>query len=75
MALVPHLPYSPDLTPCAFFLFPKMILKLKRRPFVNTEEIQVESQRVLGTLTENGFQEVFQKWRRRWERYLHAGEN
>jgi hypothetical protein len=25
------------------------------------------------TLTENDFQETFQKWRRRWDRCLHAG--
>jgi hypothetical protein len=24
MAVVPHPPYSPDLAPCDFFLFPKM---------------------------------------------------
>jgi hypothetical protein len=29
-----------------------------------TEEILVESQRVLDTLTENDFQEAFQRWRR-----------
>jgi hypothetical protein len=27
------------------------------------------------TLTEKDFQEVFQKWRRRWDRCLHAGAN
>jgi hypothetical protein len=30
---------------------------------------------VLDTLTEKDFQEVFQKWRRRWDRCLHAGGN
>jgi hypothetical protein len=39
------------------------------------EEIQAESQRVLDTLREKDFQEAFQKWRRRWDRCLHAGEN
>jgi histone-lysine N-methyltransferase SETMAR len=29
MAVVPHTPYSPDLAPSDFFLFPKMKLKLK----------------------------------------------
>jgi hypothetical protein len=49
---VPHLPYSADLAPCDFFLFPKMKLKLKGCWFVIIEEIQEESQRVLDTLTE-----------------------
>jgi hypothetical protein len=38
--------------------------KLKGRRFDTTEDIQVESQRVLDTLTENDFQEAFQKRRR-----------
>jgi hypothetical protein len=49
MAVIPHPPYSPDLAPCDFFLFPKMKLKLKGRRFDTTEEMQAESQRVLDT--------------------------
>jgi hypothetical protein len=52
-----------------------MKLKLKGRRFDTIEEIQAESQRMLGTLTEKDFQEVFQKWRRWWDRCLHAGGN
>ena len=37
--------------------------------------IPIESQRVFDTLVEKDFQEAFQKWRRRWDRYLHAGGN
>jgi transposase len=29
MVIVPHPPYSPDLAPCDFFLFPKLKMKLK----------------------------------------------
>jgi hypothetical protein len=74
MAVTPHPPYFPDLAPCDYFLFPRMKLKLKGRRF-DTNEIQAESQRVLDTLTEKDFQEAFQKWRRRWNRCLHAGGN
>jgi hypothetical protein len=38
----PQPPYSPDLAPCDFSLFPKMNLKLKRRQFDTIEEIQAE---------------------------------
>jgi hypothetical protein len=65
MAVIPHPPYSPDLAPRDFFLFPKMELKLKGRRFGTIQEIQAETQRVLDTLTEKDFQEAFQKWRRR----------
>jgi hypothetical protein len=56
MAVIPHSPYSPDLAPCDFFLFPEMKLKLKGCRFDTTEEIQAESQRVLDALTEKNFQ-------------------
>jgi hypothetical protein len=65
----------PDLPPCDFFLFPKLKLKLKGHRFDTTEEIQAKSQRVLDTLTEKDFQEMFQKRRRWWDRCLHMGGN
>jgi len=65
----------PDLALCDFFLFPKMKSKLKGRRFDTIEAIQAETQKVLDTLTEKDFQEAFQKWRRRWDRCLHAGGN
>jgi hypothetical protein len=60
-----HLPYSSDLPPCDFFLFPKMKIQLKGCRFGRLEEIQWESQNVLGTLQEQNFQHVFQQWQRR----------
>jgi transposase len=47
---LPHPPYSPDLAPCDFFLFPKVKLQLKYRRFDRVEEIQRKSQNVLCTL-------------------------
>jgi hypothetical protein len=47
MAVIPHLPHSPDLPPCDFFLFPKIKLKLKEIRLNSIEEIQAESQRCL----------------------------
>ena len=52
-----------------------MKFKLKGRRFDTIEEIQAESVRVLDTLTEKDFQEALQKWKRRWDRCLHAGRN
>jgi hypothetical protein len=74
MAVIPNPSYTPDLATSDIFLFPKMKLKLKGRRFDTVEEIQAESQRVLDTVTEKGFHEAFQKWRR-WDRCLHAGGN
>jgi hypothetical protein len=74
MAVILHQPYSSDLAPCDFFLFPKMKLKLKGRRFDTVEEIQAELQRVLDNLTEKDLQEVFQKLRW-WDWCLHAEGN
>jgi hypothetical protein len=61
MAVIPHPPYPPDLALCDFFLFPKIKFKLKGCQFDTIEEIQAELQRVLDTLREMDFQEVFKK--------------
>jgi hypothetical protein len=59
MTVITHPPYSSDLAPCDFFLFPKMKQKLKERQFDTIEEIQPESPRPLDTLTEKDDQEAF----------------
>jgi histone-lysine N-methyltransferase SETMAR len=74
MAVIPHPPYSPDLSLYDFFLFAKIKLKLKGHRFGTIEEIQAESQRVFDTVTEMEFQEAFQKWRRS-DRFMYAGGN
>jgi hypothetical protein len=75
MAVILDPPYSPHLSPCDFLLFTKIKLKLKGRRFDTSEEIQAESQRVCDIVTEMEFQEAFQKWRRRSDRFIYAGGN
>ncbi|PNF31118.1 hypothetical protein B7P43_G15696 [Cryptotermes secundus] len=72
MAVVPHPPYSPDLAPCDFFLFPKMKIKLKGQRSDTVEEIQVETQTVLNILTKKNFQDAFLKWQKRWDRCMRS---
>jgi hypothetical protein len=52
MFSLPHPPYSPDLAPADFFLFPKMKLQLKGRRFHTVAEIQRESQTTTHVFTE-----------------------
>jgi hypothetical protein len=68
----PTPPYSPDLAPCDFFLFPKIKIKLKGRRFDTVEEIQAESQKVLNMLTQKDFQDSFQSWQKRWDRCVRS---
>jgi len=69
---LPQPPYSSDLAPCNFFLFPKLKLQRKGRRFDTVEEIQQESQNVLGRLREQHFQHAFQQWQWRWDRCFAA---
>jgi hypothetical protein len=64
-----------DLASCDFFLFPKINLRLNGRRLDTIGEIQAEKERVLDILTEKTFREAFQKWRRWWDRCLHAIRN
>jgi len=40
MTTVSHPPYSPDLAPSGFFLFPRMKRDLKGKRFQNVEEVR-----------------------------------
>ena len=66
----PHPPYSPDLAPAEFFMFPKLKTTLKGRRFQTIEEIQENAIRELRAITESAFQEAFQQWKKRWERCI-----
>jgi transposase len=74
MAVVPHPPYSPDLAPCDFFLFPRMKSKLNGRRFQDVTEIQEQSLIVLHAIPKSQFQRCFQQWQKRWTRYINSEE-
>ena len=69
-SVVPHPPYSSDLAPADFFLFPKLKTTFKGRRFPTTGEIQENAIRELRAITESAFQEAFQQWQKRWERCI-----
>jgi len=69
-SVVPHPPYSPDLAPADFFLFPKLKTTLNGRRFQTTAEIQESTIRELRAITESAFKEAFQQWKKRWERCI-----
>ena len=73
--VIPHHPYSQDLAPCDFFLFPKMKLKLKGRRFDSTKKIQTVSQNVMKTLTRNYFQKFFWSKKSCWNHCINAKRN
>ena len=54
---VPHRPYSPDLAPCDFWLFPK----LRGCRYETIEEMKEAVSKVIDTLTQEDFDGAFQK--------------
>ena len=71
--VVPQPPYSPDLAPTDFFLFPKLKSSLKGRRFQTVEEIEENSIRDLRAIPQNTFQDAFQNWKKRWARCIKSG--
>ena len=62
--VVPQPPYSPDLAPADFFLFPKLKSTLKGRRFLTIEEIKENSLQDLRAIPQNTFQDAFQNWKK-----------
>ena len=54
---VPHRPYSPDLSPCDFCLFPK----LRGCRYERIEEMKEAVTKVIDTLTQEDLHGAFQK--------------
>jgi len=63
---VNHPPYSPDLAPCDFFLFPKLKLPLRGTRFSSIDDIKRNSQRVLKAIPESAYQKCMEDWFRRF---------
>jgi hypothetical protein len=56
--VVPHPPYSSDLAPCDFFLFPRMKMKLKGRRFDDADTIKMNTTRELNMLSREDSSDV-----------------
>ena len=52
-------PYSPDLTPCDFWLFPKLKEKLRGCRYETIEEMKEAVTKVIDTLTQEDLHGAF----------------
>ena len=66
---VPHSPYSTDLAPCDFWLFPK----LTGCRYETIEEMKEAVTKVIDTLTQEDSHEAFQKLLERHNKCIAAG--
>ncbi|KAI6656250.1 hypothetical protein LOD99_11321 [Oopsacas minuta] len=60
--LVSHPPYSPDLAPCDFFLFPTIKEKIRGVRFKSPEEARLEFEEALWSLPEEKWHSCFDSW-------------
>ena len=72
---VRHPPYSPDLAPCDFWLFPKLKEKLRGCRYETIEEMKEAVTKVIDTLTQEDFHEAFHKLLERYNKCIAAGED
>ncbi|GBM12893.1 hypothetical protein AVEN_114971-1 [Araneus ventricosus] len=68
-------PYSPDLAPADFYLFPRLKMKLKGHRFVDSDKVIKNATKQLKDLSKNGFQECFEQLYEHWKKCVDAGES
>ena len=66
---LPQPPYSPDLAPCDFWLFPK----LRGRRCETIEEMKEAVTKVIDTLTQEDFHGAFERFLERYNKCITAG--
>lgn len=68
--ILPHPPYSPDLAPADFFLFPETKREIKGRHFGSDEELNNCIMGIFTRISRHGFHEKFQRWTHRWQKCI-----
>ena len=70
---VPYRPYSSDLAPCDFCLFPKLKEKLRGCRYETIEEMKEAVTKVIDTLRQEDFHGAFQKLLERYNKCIAIG--
>ena len=68
-----HPPYSPDLAPCDFFLFPEIKSVLKGTRFESVDAVKAKAMQLLNSITQDDLQHCFQQWKIHMERCRDRG--
>ena len=70
---LPHPPYSPDLAPCDFWLFPRIKKHLKGRVFNSNEDVALALSNILEGIEESEFMQALDRWFYRMDRCIKVG--
>ena len=66
MTITTHPPYSPDLEPYDFFLFPRMKRRMNGKRFADVCEVKKKTLKVLKNISTEESQKCFQQWEKCW---------
>jgi len=66
--MIEQAPYSPDMAPCDFFLFPKLKLPLRGTRFESIQDIKENSLRELKAIPEYAYKKCMDDWIVRWKK-------
>ena len=69
----PQAPYSAEVAPCDFWLFPKLKEKLRGCRYETIEDMKEAIKKVIDTLTQEDFHGAFQKFLERYNKCITAG--
>lgn len=67
-----HPPYSPDLAPNDFWLYPKLKMTLKGERFDNVDAIKRDVAVRLRQLTQQDFLYCYEQWKSRWNKCIRS---
>ena len=67
---MPQPPYSPDMAPCDFLLFPKIKRTLKGRRFTAIDDIKSASLKEPKAIPKIEFEKCFEDWKKRWHKCI-----
>jgi len=73
VATMPQPPYSPDLAPADFFLFPRIKTALKGKRWGTVERVKKAATDCLLGVPDDAFQGAFDNWVKRWNKCVNAG--
>lgn len=68
--LLPHPPYSPDLAPCDFFLFPNLKRSLAGKKYGSNEEVIAAAEEYFAGQQKSYYTEGLKKLQHRWEKCI-----
>ncbi len=75
VSLLPHPPYSPDLAPSDFYLFPKIKKELKNKKYYKVENLARAVQSVTSRVSKEDYCNCFENWKIRLRKCIDNNEN